>query len=111
MGRMRAEERLDQAMDIFWERGYYDTSIDRLFDGTDFHRAEVYGTFGSKRGLFEATLRRYREKVIAVLFEPLARPDAALADINRFFRGLYERAIEREQRPGCLMVNTASEVS
>jgi len=86
MARMRAEERLDQAIDIFWEGGYYDTSIDQLFDRTDFHRAEVYGKFGSKRGLFQATLRRYREKVIAVFFEPLARPDAALADIDRFFR-------------------------
>lgn len=111
MARVRLEERLDQAMDIFWKQGYYDTSLDQLFDRTDFHRAEVYGAFGSKRGLFEATLRRYREKVSAALFEPLARPDAALADVDRFFRGLYDRATERERRPGCLMVNTASEVS
>src|SRR2546425_10600743 len=111
MGRKRLEERLDQAMDVFWKQGYYDTSIDQLFNRTDLHRAEVYGTFGSKRGLFEATLRRYQEKVTSVYFEPLARPDAALGDIGRFFRGLHDRAIERERRPGCLMVNTASEVS
>src|SRR5258707_12062808 len=52
-----------------------------LFPYTTLFRS-VYGKFGSKRGLFEATLRRYREKVIAVFFEPLARPDAALADIR-----------------------------
>lgn len=109
---MRLEERLDQAMDVFWEQGYYDTSIDQLMARTGFHRAEVYGKFGSKRGLFEAALRSYRARVIAVFFEPLARPDAARADIDRFFRGIHEGAAEPgRRRLGCLMINTASEVS
>jgi len=111
MGRVSAEERLDQAMHVFWERGYWDTSIDQLIDRTGLHRAAVYGKFGSKRGLFEATLRRYREKVIAVFLEPLGRSDAALADIARFFLGIHDGAVEPERRLGCLMVNTASEVS
>ena len=111
MGRVSVEERLDQAMHVFWERGYWDTSIDQLIDRTGLHRAEVYGKFGSKRGLFEATLRRYREKIIAVFLEPLGRPDAALADIARFFAGIHEGAVEPERRLGCLMINTASEVS
>jgi len=112
MARVRLEEeRLDQAMDVFWERGYYDTSIDQLIDRTGFHRAEVYGKFGNKQGLFEATLRRYRARIIAVFFEPLGRPDAALADIEQFFRGIYDGAAESERRRGCLMINTASEVS
>ena len=111
MARMRLDERLDQAMDVFWERGYYDTSMDQLIDRTGFHRAEVYGRFGSKRGLFEAALRRYREKVFGVFVEPLDRPDAARADIDRFFRGIYAGAAEPDRRRGCLMINTASEVS
>jgi len=111
MARMRLDERLDQAMDVFWERGYYDTSIDQLIVRTGFHRAEVYGRFRSKQRLFEAALRRYREKVISAFFEPLGRPDAALADIDRFFRGIYDSAAEPERRRGCLMINTASEVS
>jgi TetR/AcrR family transcriptional repressor of nem operon len=111
MGGLRSDERLDRAMDVFWEKGYYDTSIDELMGRTGLHRAAVYGEFGSKRGLFEAVLRRYREKVIATLFAPLARSDAALADIDRFFRGIHRAATAPEKRLGCLMVNTASEVS
>jgi TetR/AcrR family transcriptional repressor of nem operon len=98
-------------MDVFWERGYYDTSIDELIGRTGLHRAALYGEFGSKRGLFEAALRRYREKVIGTLVAPLARPDAALADIDRFFRRIHRAAAAPEKRLGCLMVNTASEVS
>src|SRR5258708_7986304 len=79
MGRPRPEERLDQAMRVFWEKGYYDTSIEELMGRTGLHRAAVYGEFGSKRRLFEATLARYRETVISAFFAPLAGPDAALA--------------------------------
>ena len=111
MGGSRSDERLDRAMDVFWERGYYDTSIDELIGRTGLHRAALYGEFGSKRGLFEAALRRYREKVIGTLVASLARPDAALADIDRFFRRIHRAAAAPEKRLGCLMVNTASEVS
>src|SRR5438132_4323538 len=109
--RSRSEAKLDRTMDVFWERGYYDTSVEELVRRTGLHRAAVYGEFGSKRRLFEASLRRYREKVTAELFEPLAQPDAALADIERFVRGIHDAATRPEKRVGCLMVNTASELS
>jgi len=107
----RSEAKLDRTMDVFWERGYYDTSVEALVRRTGLHRAAVYGEFGSKRRLFEASLRRYREKVAAELFEPLARPDAALADIERFVGGIHDAATRPAKRLGCLMVNTAAEVS
>jgi len=110
VARMRSEERLDRAMEIFWVKGYYDTSVDDLMSRTGLHRAAMYGQFGSKRGLFEAALRRYRETVIARFFVLLAGPDAARAEIDRFFREIY-RVSCAEKRHGCLMINTASEVS
>jgi TetR/AcrR family transcriptional regulator, transcriptional repressor for nem operon len=111
MGRARPEERLDRAMDVFWKRGFYDTSIDELVSRTGLHRAGVYGKFGSKRRLFEASLGWYRESVTATYFAPLEGPDAALTDIETFFRGIHDGAVRQERRVGCLMVNTACEVS
>jgi len=111
MARTRSEDRLDRAMDVFWQRGYYDTSIEELMSRTGLHRAAVYGSFRSKRGLFEATLRRYQEKVVAAFVAPIARPDATLADIDQFFRGIHDAAAQSDKRWGCLMINTASEVS
>src|SRR6266850_919521 len=111
MRRSRSEAKLDRTMDVFWERGYYDTSVEALVRRTGLHRAAVYGEFGSKRRLFEASLRRYRGKVTAELLEPLAQSDAALADIERFVRSIHDAATRPEKRVGCLMVNTASEVS
>jgi TetR/AcrR family transcriptional repressor of nem operon len=111
MERARPEERLDRVMNVFWERGFYDTSIDELVNRTGLHRVGVYGEYGSKRRLFEASLRRYRESVTATLFAPLERPNAALTDIETFFRGIHDFAEHQQRRVGCLMVNTACEVS
>jgi TetR/AcrR family transcriptional repressor of nem operon len=111
MARSRPEERLDRAVDVFWDRGFYDTSIDDLVNRTGLHRAGVYDEFGSKQRLFEASLRRYRDRVIAAFFVVLAPPDAALTHIEGFFRGIYDAAVGQEKRVGCLMVNTACELS
>jgi TetR/AcrR family transcriptional repressor of nem operon len=111
MERTRPEERLGRAMDVFWERGFYDTSIEELVNRTGLHRAGVYGEFGSKRLLFEASLRRYRESVVATFLAPLERPNAGLTDIETFFRGIHDVAEHQQRRIGCLMVNTACEVS
>ena len=111
MNRPQVDERLDRAIDVFWKEGYYDTSIEELMRRTGLHRAAVYGTFGTKRALFEAALRRYREKVVAAFVAPLERPDAGLADIERFFRTIQDAAAGPLKGRGCLMINTASEVS
>jgi TetR/AcrR family transcriptional repressor of nem operon len=107
----RVEQALDGVMDVFWRKGFYDTSIDELLSRTGLHRAAVYGTFGSKRGLFEATLQRYRSTVLAGFLEPLARPDAGRAEIDSFFRAIQRAGATAQNRVGCLMINTSSEVS
>jgi len=45
--------RLDRATQVFWEKGYYDTSIETLMTRAGLHRAAIYGGFGSKRKFFE----------------------------------------------------------
>jgi TetR/AcrR family transcriptional regulator, transcriptional repressor for nem operon len=110
-GRRGSDERLDRAVSLFWERGYYDVSVDELVNRTGLHRAAVYGEFGSRQRLFEAALRRYRARVVAVFFAELERPDAGLAAIERFFVTISGAATRPKKRIGCLMINTASEVS
>jgi TetR/AcrR family transcriptional repressor of nem operon len=108
---IRSQKRLDRAMDLFWERGYYDVSVDELVNRTGLHRAAVYGQFGSRQRLFEATLRRYRETIVANFFAELEPPSAGLAEIQRFFLAISRAAARPEKRMGCLMINTTCEVS
>jgi TetR/AcrR family transcriptional repressor of nem operon len=111
LARSLSVERLDGAMQVFWEKGYYDTSIDDLMARTGLHRAAIYAEFGSKQKLFEALLARYREKVAAGMFRPLRAPDAAFGHLEQFFRQLRDFATSPAGRFGCLMCHTASEVS
>jgi len=111
LGPSLSEEKLDRAMQVFWEKGYYDTSIEDLMARTGLHRAAIYVTFGSKQKLFEALLARYREKVAAGMFAPLRAPNAAFAHLEEFFRRLRDFATSPGGRFGCLMCHTASEVS
>lgn len=107
----RVEQTLDRVMEVFWKNGYYDTSVDELVSRTGLHRAAVYGTFGSKRGLFEATLQRYRSTITSAFLEPLAHPAAARAEIDRFFRAIERAGTSNLNGLGCLMINSSSEVS
>ncbi len=106
-----SEDRLDKAMRLFWEKGYYDTSIEDLMARTGLHRAAIYGEFGSKKKLFEALLTRYRAKVTAERLAPLKSPDAALPELKQFFRQFRDREALPRHRLGCLMCLTAAEVS
>ncbi len=105
------EERLDRAMQVFWEQGYYDTPIEDLIGRTGLHRAAIYREFGSKKKLFEALLARYRAKVTAGMLAQLRAPDAAAVQLEQFLRQLGDFAASPDGRFGCLMCQTTSEVS
>ena len=102
---------LDQAVAMFWERGYSETSMEDLVDTTGVSRYGIYGTFGNKRELFIAALRRYAH-VMAVDTTPgLFLPDAGLREIKGFFSAMLKRASGPESQRGCMICNTAIEIA
>jgi TetR/AcrR family transcriptional repressor of nem operon len=108
---MDAENRLDQAMQLFWQKGYFDTSVEALAACTGLNRAAIYAEFGSKRKLFEALLGRYQAKFTARRLAPLQAQDAGLAQLEQFFGQFRSLAGRGGSRLGCLMCLTAAEVS
>jgi TetR/AcrR family transcriptional repressor of nem operon len=108
---MDTDRRLDQAMQLFWRKGYFDTSVDDLAASTGLNRAAIYAEFGSKKALFEALLGRYQEKFTARRLAPLQARDSGLAQIEQFFRQFRSLGAPGESRLGCLMCLTAAEVS
>lgn len=104
------EERLDRAMKVFWEKGYYDTSIEMLSSRAGMNRDEIYGGFGNKRKFFEMLLSRYRETYIARWFTPLEMPNATLEQVEIFFQQFLDLP-DPADKLGCLMCLTSSEIS
>ncbi len=101
---------LDRAVELFWGRGYGDTSVDDLVRGTGVSRYGLYGTFGDKRDLFLKALGRYRDQVIGPLVAELEAPGAGSAELARFFSRLSAWVAGAQGRRGCLMCNTAVEL-
>lgn len=99
------------AGDLFWERGYELTSIGDLEKKTGLDRSSMYHAFGNKHALFEAALSCYVEANIDARLDGMRRPDAGLAAVVSFFRGVAQafRTDPRAAR-GCLMVNTIAEL-
>ena len=54
-------EALDAAVDVFWEHGYQEASLDMLCEAMGIGRQSLYAWLGDKKCLFLAALRRYEE--------------------------------------------------
>jgi TetR/AcrR family transcriptional repressor of nem operon len=102
---------LDRAMGAFWTKGYAATSVEDLVAQMGIQRGSLYATFGDKRSLFLSALDRYQRVVTRELFEALEAPGSGLEAIRRFFRLRVERALDRSRPAGCLVTNSAVELS
>lgn len=99
---------LEAAMFQFWESGYEGSSMQNLVDRMGISRQSLYDTYGNKRELFEAALKKYRDEII----EPkLAQLSDASRTPTELIRGYLKTIVEDgDAMPiGCLVVRTATE--
>jgi TetR/AcrR family transcriptional regulator, transcriptional repressor for nem operon len=105
------KEALEKAMLVFWQKGYTDTSIDDLVDATGVSRYGLYSEFGSKHGLFLASLDHYQDTAVNAYFGIVEQSGAGLAEIKLYFDTLLTWYSEPAGNLGCLMCNSATEVA
>ena len=98
------EEVLNNAMMVFWEKGFEATSMKDLVEATGMTTRSMYNVFESKNGLFKACLEWYYERGTKKRVERLHAEDGLTA-IRNFV--LYVASNGSEN--GCLYVNTASD--
>lgn len=102
---------LDDAIDLFWRKGYYATSMADLVAATGLHRGSLYAAFGSKAELYERAVDRY----IAAVKLRRALADSRDVPVRDLVRSVLEEVIEAavadEERRGCLMTNAAVELA
>ncbi len=104
------KEALQTAIEVFWEKGYYDGSVDEVVKRSGVAKYGIYGTFGTKRELFITALTQYVADRRQDAWSPLRQPDASLPEILEFF-GEVPKITTRKNHPrGCLICNTAIEL-
>jgi TetR/AcrR family transcriptional regulator, transcriptional repressor for nem operon len=101
---------LQQAMELFWARGYDGTSIAELAEHLEIGRASLYATFGDKRELYLKALKRYLESGDPNPLDLLSQPGPALPAVRALVEAYVRESVEDEQRRGCMVVNAATEL-
>jgi AcrR family transcriptional regulator len=98
-GRPRGFDRdaaLSRAMELFWERGYDETSLDDLTRAMRINPSSLYATFGDKEQLYRAALSRYLESRRKYVWHVLDDP----VPTRRALRKVLEAAAGEITRPG-----------
>jgi len=101
---------LQTAIELFWEKGYYDASVDEVVKRSGVAKYGIYGTFGTKRELFIKALNQYASDRHQDIQRPIRKPDASLPEIRAFFKDAPRLMTQANDRRGCLIVNTGIEL-
>lgn len=104
-------EVLDKALNIFWRKGYYGTSMQDLVDGLGISRSSLYDTYADKRDLFLAALKKYREERAAFMTELVNQSPSVIKALQTLFKGLIDSSLADPSNKGCFMTNTAVEIA
>jgi TetR/AcrR family transcriptional repressor of nem operon len=99
---------VEQAMSVFWQKGYAATSTDDLLRAMKIGRQSMYDTFGDKWRLYVEALERYQDESIAANINRLKSTTSPLAGIEALVVGLI--ASDRAAREkGCMGVGSICE--
>lgn len=99
---------LDEALELFWKRGYRTTTTRDLESALGLKQSSIYNAFGSKQDLLELALDRYETITSEALLEPLEQSKDGLVAIDDFFVGLA-RWVTHKGRRGCMLINMMAE--
>jgi len=104
------ERALDQALALFWRRGYGASSLQALTRAMRLSRSSFYHTFGSKHGLLQRCIARYRERMTERLQEGLDRAPSARGYIEAVLESALEDGGGSRGGRGCFVVSCANEL-
>ncbi|MBS1962041.1 MAG: TetR/AcrR family transcriptional regulator [Bdellovibrionales bacterium] len=108
MGRPKCfnrEQVLADALPLFLEKGFADTSVQDLERATGVNKSGLYSEFEDKEDLYLSSLAQYVENPAAA--EVLSAKPLGWANVERFLRMAFECRAQK----GCFVVNSVRELS
>ncbi|RZJ99893.1 MAG: TetR/AcrR family transcriptional regulator [Flavobacterium sp.] len=103
------DEKLQLARDLFWEKGYNNTSLNDLIDNLKINKSSFYNSFSSKHELFLNCLKNYiQEKELEYTNILKSDPDPIIAIENTL---RYILNTVTAQARTCLTVNSTFELA
>jgi TetR/AcrR family transcriptional repressor of nem operon len=103
------DEALDLARDVFWQKGFQNTSLDDITAATGLNKPSLYAAFGDKNALFLKVLDRYHARIVDNAERILKEGPSARDAIERWLTGFIPFCSGTKGSRGCLSVNTAAD--
>jgi AcrR family transcriptional regulator len=101
-----ADAALDEALQVFWRKGFEGASLDDLTEAMGINRPSLYAAFGNKEQLFRRALERYEALQASRIRDALSEPSVHAA-MEKLLRGNIEMATDPRNPPGCFIVQGA----
>lgn len=111
MGRHRSfdtEHALEQAMLLFWERGYEATSMADLSTAMGLKPPSIYSAFGNKEALFERCTDHYIQYIAAYAVRALEEEPTVAKALRRYVSEAIEAFCTDDRPKGCLLISGAT---
>ena len=102
---------LEAAMNVFWAKGYDETSMSDLTSAMGINKGSLYNAFGSKKALFIAALKKYDEEKRRQILGKLSEMHDPAQAIATLFDGMIQQCIEGPEYKGCFLINTSLKLS
>ncbi|MFE2581599.1 TetR/AcrR family transcriptional regulator [Streptomyces sp. NPDC059378] len=102
------DQAVDRAMDLFWRRGYAETSLQDLLKELSIGSGSFYAAFGSKEQLYLRSLERYTSLQGDDLEKTLGEAPEILPAVRKVLAALIEADLAEPTR-GCLVVNASTQ--
>ena len=104
------DEALEAAMQVFWQRGYRNTSMRDLLAAMQIGQSSFYETFGNKRELYLRSLDRFHAFAQSGPVMALEVESDIPGAVRSFFEGMVE-AMTGDNPVGCFFGNASVENS
>jgi TetR/AcrR family transcriptional regulator, transcriptional repressor for nem operon len=105
------DDALQQALEVFWRKGYEATSVQDLVAAMGIQKASLYGTFGDKHSLYMKALHRYEANGFAALADHLTAAKSPKNAVRSMVLGNAEQACSAKGKVGCFCINANVEMA
>ncbi|NIB43017.1 TetR/AcrR family transcriptional regulator [Pseudomaricurvus alkylphenolicus] len=96
-------EKLHQAMLLFWRKGFEATSMQDLVNALGINRFSIYNTFGDKQALYAKVVDYYEDKVFGALIRRLQVPEPGVETLEVYFQALLDGLTGQRGLCGCFL--------
>lgn len=100
-------EALNQAMKIFWQKGYTATSMNDLYEAMGIKSPSLYAAFGSKEDLYEEVLLHYEQSVAPRIWGHMTSEQSPREAVWLWLERSADMLTQTDMPHGCMVTLSA----